>query len=159
MVAGIGLFALWAGILASGFAAELKREEFLQSWDLVVRLPLFRNLGASALAEIARLLKVHTCPADSAIVRQGEPGDSMFFIAEGEAEVRAGPARIRLKPGQFFGEAALISGEPRNATVVAVVPTRLLRLDVIEFRGLAARQPDLLQIIEAEGARRKVAPH
>jgi voltage-gated potassium channel len=159
MVAGIGLFALWAGILASGFAAELKREEFLQSWDLVVRLPLFRNLGASALAEIARLLKVHTCPADSAIVRQGEPGDSMFFIAEGEAEVRAGAARIRLKPGQFFGEAALISGEPRNATVVAVVPTRLLRLDVIEFRGLAARQPDLLQIIEAEGARRKVAPH
>jgi voltage-gated potassium channel len=155
MVAGIGLFALWAGILASGFAHELRRREFLESWDVVVRLPLFRNLGASALAEIARLLKVQTCSRDTTIVREGQPGDSMFFVAEGEVEVRAGTARIRLQPGQFFGEMALISGAPRNATVVAVTSTRLLRLDVVDFRELAARQPDLLQVIEAENARRR----
>ncbi len=143
MVAGIGLFALWAGILASGFAAELRRQAFLESWDLVVRLPLFRNLGAPALSEVARLLQVQNFPAGTAVVRQGQPGDSMFFIAEGEVEVHAGAARIHLKPGQFFGEAALITGEPRNATVVAVAPTRVLRLDVIEFRELAARQPEL----------------
>ena len=120
MVSGIGLFALWAGILASGFSQELRRRDFLESWDLVVRLPLFRNLGAPALAEIARLLKVQNCPADTAIVRQGQPGDSMFFIADGEVEVRTASARIRLRAGQFFGEMALISGEPRNASVVAV---------------------------------------
>jgi len=154
MVAGIGLFALWAGILASGFSQELRRRDFLESWDLVVRLPLFRNLGAPALAEIARLLKVQNCPAETAIVRQGQPGDSMFFIAEGEAEVRTPSARIRLRPGQFFGEKALISAEPRNATVVAMAPTRLLRLDVVDFRELAARQPELLLVIEAENARR-----
>jgi voltage-gated potassium channel len=155
MVAGIGLFALWAGILASGFAHELRRRQFLESWDVVVRLPLFRNLGAPALAEIARLLKVQNCSRDATIVRQGQPGDSMFFIAEGEVEVRAGEARIRLRPGQFFGEMALISGAPRNATVVAVTPARLLRLDVVDFRELAARQPELLQVIEAENARRR----
>jgi voltage-gated potassium channel len=154
MVAGIGLFALWAGILASGFAQELRRREFLQSWDLVVRLPLFRNLGAPALAEIARLLKAQNFPSDAAIVRQGQPGDSMFFVAEGEVEVHAGPARIRLGPGQFFGEKALISGEPRNASVFAVAPTRLLRLDVVDFRDLASRQPDLLRVIETESVRR-----
>lgn len=154
MICGIGLFALWAGILASGFSQELRRRDFLESWDLIVRLPLFRNLGAPALAEIARLLKVQNCPADMAIVRQGQPGDSMFFIAEGEAEVRTPTAKIRLKAGQFFGEKALISGEPRNANVVAVTPTRLLRLDVIDFRDLAARQPELLQTIETESARR-----
>ena len=49
MVSGIGLFALWAGILASGFAQELRRRDFLESWDLVVRLPLFRSLGAPRL--------------------------------------------------------------------------------------------------------------
>jgi CRP-like cAMP-binding protein len=49
---------------------------------------------------------------------------------------------------------ALIAGGPRNATVVALVQTRLLRLDVIDFRGLAARQPELLRVIEAENARR-----
>jgi voltage-gated potassium channel len=158
MVAGIGLFALWAGILASGFAHELRRRQFLESWDVVVRLPLFRNLGAPALAEIARLLKVQNCGRDSTIVRQGQPGDSMFFIAEGEVEVRAGEARIRLRPGQFFGEMALISGAPRNATVVAATPSRLLRLDVVDFRELAARQPELLQVIEAENARRRAPP-
>lgn len=158
MIAGIGLFALWAGILASGFAHELRRREFLESWDLVVRLPLFRNLGAPALAEIARLLKVQNCAADTPIVRQGQAGDSMFFIAEGEAEVRTLTARVRLQAGQFFGEMALISGEPRNATVVALVPTRLLRLDVVDFRELAARQPELLQTIEAENRRRSAPP-
>ena len=158
MVAGIGLFALWAGILASGFAHELRRREFLQSWDVVVRLPLFRNLGAPALAEIARLLKVQSCSRDSIVVHQGQPGDSMFFIAEGELEVRTGETRIRLRPGQFFGEMALISGAPRNATVAAVTPARLLRLDVVDFRELAARQPELLQMIEAENARRTAPP-
>ncbi len=158
MVAGIGLFALWAGILASGFAQELRRRDFLESWDLVVRLPLFRNLGAAALAEVARLLKAQNCPTDAVIVKKGQPGDSMYFIAEGEVEVRAPSLKVRLLPGQFFGEAALISGAPRNATVVAVTPTRLLRLDVIEFRGLAERQPELLQIIRAEDAKRETMP-
>ena len=53
---------------------------------------------------------------------------------------------------------ALISGEPRNASVFALTPVRLLRLDVIDFRDLAARQPELLQTIEAENARRGAAP-
>jgi voltage-gated potassium channel len=154
MVAGIGLFALWAGILASGFANEVRRREFLQSWDLVVRLPLFRNLGAPALAEITRLLKVQLCAAGNVIMRQGQPGDSMYFIAEGEVEVQARAGRIRLRTGQFFGEMALVKGAPRNATVVATVPTRLLRLDVVDFRDLASRQPELLHIIEAESTRR-----
>lgn len=154
MVAGIGLFALWAGILASGFAQELRRREFLESWDLVVRLPLFRNLGASALSEIAGLLKVENCAAEATVVRQGQPGDSMYFIAEGKVEVRRGAQRVLLVAGQFFGETALITGEPRNATVVATELTRLLRLDVSDFRGLAARLPELLELIEAENARR-----
>jgi voltage-gated potassium channel len=159
MVAGIGLFALWAGILASGFAQELRRREFLQSWNLVVRLPLFRDLGAAALAEVTQILKVERCGAGHAIVREGQPGDSMYFIAEGEVEVRGRGAPVRLGPGQFFGEMALVLGSPRNATIVALSPVRLLRLDVVDFRGLAARQPELLRLIEAESARRQaIAP-
>ena len=153
MVSGIGLFALWAGILASGFAQELRRRDFLESWELVARLPLFRDLGAAAISAIARLLKVETFPRDAVIVRQGQAGDSMYFIAEGVVEVHAGEC-VQLGAGQFFGEMALLTGEPRNATVRALGPVRLLRLDVVEFRGLAAEQPELLRAIEAEGARR-----
>jgi voltage-gated potassium channel len=159
MVSGIGLFALWAGILASGFAREIARREFLQSWDLVVRLPLFRNLGAPALSDIARLLKAERCGADTVIVRQGEPGDSMYFIAEGEVEVRAPSVSVRLGPGQFFGEMALITGEPRSATVTALSPARLLRLDMADFRALAGKQPTLLDLIETESRRRQNQQH
>jgi voltage-gated potassium channel len=157
MVAGIGLFALWAGILASGFAQELRRREFLQSWNLVVRLPLFRDLGAAALAEIAQLLKAERWGAGHTIVREGQPGDSMYFIAEGDVEVRARAGPITLKAGGFFGEMALVLGAPRNATVVALGPVRLLRLDVVDFRGLAARLPELLRLIEEESERRRGA--
>ncbi len=157
MVSGIGLFALWAGILASGFAQELRRKDFLQSWELVVQLPLFRGLGAPALSEVTRLLKAQRFPAGAMIVKRGQPGDSMYFIAEGEAEVHTQAARIRLAAGQFFGEMALVSGEPRNASVVAATPVRLLRLDVVDFLGLAANQPELLNIIQAESERRGLA--
>jgi voltage-gated potassium channel len=157
MVCGIGLFALWAGILASGFAQELRRKDFLQSWNLVVRLPLFRSLGAPALSEITRLLKAQRFPAGAVIVKRGQPGDSMYFIAEGEADVYTPAARIRLAPGQFFGEMALVNGEPRNASVVAATAVRLLRLDVVDFLSLAANQPELLEIIKTESGRRGLA--
>ena len=157
MVAGIGLFALWAGILAGGFSRELRRQAFLESWDLVVRLPLFRNLGAPALAEISRLMKVENFRPGAVIVTAGQPGDSMYFIAEGEVQVETPTARIPLGPGQFFGEMALLTGAPRNATVTAGTNARLLRLDVVDFRALAGRQPELLHAIEAESARRKAA--
>ena len=45
MVSGILVFALWAGILASGYAEELRRREFLRTWDLVAKVPFFRNVG------------------------------------------------------------------------------------------------------------------
>jgi voltage-gated potassium channel len=155
MVCGIGLFALWAGILASGFAQELRRSEVLESWNLIVKLPLFRRLGAPALSEITRLLKVQKLHSGAAVVREGQPGDSMFFIAEGEVEVRAAAGPVRLGPGDFFGEMALVRGGVRNATVVAASPVRLLRLDVVDFRDLAGRHPDLLAEIEAASLRRE----
>jgi voltage-gated potassium channel len=154
MVSGIGLFALWAGILSGGFARELRRRELLQSWELVARLPLFRDLGAITVSEVARRLKVQRCAARSVVVRQGQPGDSMYFIAEGEVEVLLGAGLVRLGPGEFFGEMALVTGAPRSATVVALSPVTLLRLDVVDFRDLAAHQPELHRIVEQESTRR-----
>lgn len=155
MVSGIGLFALWAGVLANGFARELRRQEFLRSWDLVARLPMFSRLGASIIAEVAHLLKAEDVPAGARIVSQGQVGDSMFFVADGEVEVRTSRGPVRLGPGEFFGEVALLSGRPRNATVVATRRCRLLRLDVADFRNLAASSPELLAVIEQHGAEQR----
>ena len=154
MICGIGLFGLWAGILASGFSQELRRSEFLRTWDLVAQMPLFHSLGAAIIADVTRLLRSQTVGRGRVVVRRGQPGDSMFFIADGEVEVFADPTPVTLGAGSFFGEMALISGEPRSATVVTTRASTLLRLDVADFRELMARSPELMRVIQNESARR-----
>src|SRR5277367_6133472 len=154
MVAGILVFALWAGILATGYAEELRRREFLRTWDLVAKVPFFSNVGASIIADVARLLRPRDYPARAVIMRRGEPGDCMYFIASGEVEVRLRPGTVRLGAGEFVGEIALLTGEPRNATIVAVEPCTLLTLDVVDFRQLLGRQPDLARVVSEEAERR-----
>ena len=154
MVAGVLVFALWAGILASGFAEEVRRREFLRTWDLVAKVPFFHDVGAPLIAEVARLLRPRDYPAGSVIMRQGAPGDCMFFVVSGEVEIRARPHPVALGPGAFFGEVALLTGGPRNATVIAKRRCTLLSLDIVDFRELLGRRPDLADIIHAAAERR-----
>jgi voltage-gated potassium channel len=154
MVSGILVFALWAGILASGYAEELRRREFLRTWDLVAKVPFFKNVGASVIADVARLLRARDYTARAVIMRRGESGDCMYFIASGEVEVRLRPGRVRLGPGEFFGEIALLTGGPRNATVVAAEACTLLTLDIVDFRQLLGRQPELARVVGEEAERR-----
>jgi len=156
MMSGIIVFALWAGILATGFAEETRRREFLRTWDLVAKVPFFHDIGASIIADVARLLRPREYPAGAVIFRRGEHGDCMYFIASGEVEIRLAPDPIYLGAGQFFGEIALLTGGPRTATVVAACASTLLLLDIADFRDLVGRQPDLARIINEEAERRLV---
>ena len=154
MVSGILVFALWAGILATGYADEMRRREFLRTWDLVAKVPFFHNLGATLIAEVARLLRARDYPANAVIVRRGEPGDCMFFVAEGEVAIELHPQSLYLGAGDFFGELALLTGAPRNATVSATRPCVLLTLDIVDFFELLSRQPELARAIHEEADRR-----
>ena len=154
MVCGILLFALWAGILATEFGYEMRRQEFLQTWDLVAKVPYFQGAGAATIADVARLLKPREIAAGTIVMRRGEPGDSMYFIVEGEIEIRLKPHSVRLGPGNFFGEIALITGGPRTATAVARRNSMLLALDIVDFREIAARYPELTRAINEEADRR-----
>jgi voltage-gated potassium channel len=160
MMSGILVFALWAGILASGYAEELRRREFLRTWELVAKVPFFHNIGASLIAEVARLLLPREFPAGAVIMRRGQAGDCMYFIIDGEVEIRLQTQELYLGPGQFFGEVALLTGAPRNATVVAAQSCTLLSLDIVDFHELLARNPELARIIHEEAQQRPgdVAP-
>jgi len=154
MVSGILVFALWAGILAMGFAEETRRRQFLQTWDLVAKVPFFHDVGAAAIADVARLLRPREYAAGAIIVRRGEPGDCMYFVVSGEVEVQLKPEPVFLAPGGFFGEVALLTGGARNATIVAVRQCTLLSLDIADFRQLLGRQPELARVIHEEAQRR-----
>jgi len=158
MVCGILVLALSAGILATGFAEEMRRYAFLRTWSIVAKVPFFRQVGASIIAEVAWLLRPLNFPAGAVVVRRGERGDCMYFIATGAVEIRLPGEPLRLGEGDFFGEIALLTGAPRTATAVAVEPSTLLRLDIAEFRELMGRRPDLARVIlEAAGRRLEAA--
>ena len=154
MVTGIAIFALWAGILANAFAGEMRRRDFLHTWDLVARVPFFADVGAAAIADVARLLKPRQVPAGGTVVRRGRPAEAMYFVVEGEVEVQLKPHHLRLGPGEFFGEMALIDRRPRGSTVVATKPSQLLVLDVADFRMLTVRRPELVAAIREAATKR-----
>jgi voltage-gated potassium channel len=154
MIGGIATFGLWIGILSTGFAAERRRRDFIQTWDLVSKVPFLQTLDPPAIAEIARMLRRVEMPERTAVIRQGKVGDCMYFIAEGEVEVDVQPTPVRLGVGAFFGELALLGDSLRSANVSTTKPSTLLILDLADFRTLMAHHSELARAIEAEGKRR-----
>src|SRR5262245_41391322 len=153
MISGLAVFGLWTGIMATGFAAETRRRDFVRTWEFVAKVPFFKPLNPAAIIEIAQMLRPTDVAERTVIVRKGRQGDCMYFIAEGLVEIAG--AGVQLGPGAFFGEMALLGDGTRTATVTAVVPTTLLVLELTDYRIFAAHHPDLARAVEEEAARRR----
>jgi voltage-gated potassium channel len=147
IILGLMMIALPVAVIASAFADEVKRRDFIVTWGMVARVPLFAELGASDIADILRLLRAQVCEAGRVIVRRGEPATCMYFIAAGEVEVELPKERVKLGVGQFFGEIALLRRSNRSATVAAVSRTNLLALEAHDFHALMERQPRIAEHI------------
>lgn len=164
MVFGIVMFAVPAGILATGFATEIRKRDFVVTWHTVAKMPLFAGLDATRIAEIASLLKPQIVPAHYVVVRRGEPADAMFFIMSGEVEVDVQPYAVRLGRGQYFGEIGLLRDTVRSATVTSLKECHLLALDAADFRRLLDAHPELRAAItkvadqRIPGAHREATP-
>ena len=154
MICGLGVFGLWTGILATGFAAETRRDNFLKTWESVSKVPFFAALGPSAIADVTHMLRTMDLPARTMIIRKGQTGDCMYFIAAGEVEVDLPGKKLTLGDGAFFGEMALLGNNLRNANITTTRVSKLLVLDLVDFRMLMARHPDLAETIDAEAKRR-----
>jgi voltage-gated potassium channel len=154
MICGLGVFGLWTGILATGFAAETRRDNFLKTWESVTKVPFFAALGPAAIADVTHMLRTMDLPARTMIIRKGQTGDCMYFLASGEVEVDLPGKKIRLGEGAFFGEMALLGNNLRSANITTTRLSKLLVLDLVDFRMLMARHPDLAQTIDAEARRR-----
>jgi putative ABC transport system ATP-binding protein len=102
----------------------------------------FRALTPAQLTHVAEKMTKRHFTAGEAIIREGETGEEFFLISEGEVDVvRADHEVARLGRGEFFGEVALISGEPRNATIVATEPLDTFVLGKADFQAAVASSP------------------
>jgi len=154
MICGIGVLGMLVGVLATGYAAEARRAHFIRTWELVSKVPFFSNLAHGAIVDVANTLRRLELPPRAIVVRKGAPGDCMYFIASGEVAVELPDRKVPLAAGNFFGELALLSNATRSATVVTTTDTALLVLDLLDFRTLMAKHPDLAEAIDVEAKRR-----
>src|SRR5260370_34603350 len=112
--------------------------------DLLRSMDLFTDLHDSELNKSARLLKEHKFAENELIFAQGEPGDGLYIILQGRVRIAStdqlGRERVLAfyGPGEFFGDMAVLTGEPRSATASASTNLRVLQLRKDAFDVLVA---------------------
>jgi len=155
-VMGLCMFAIPVGIIASAFIEAVRRREFVDTWNLVAKVPLFRNLDAARIAAVAGVLRARRAERGERLIRKGDQADSMYFIVSGEVQVDTGTGAPegRLAAGDFFGEIALIADRTRTATVTALAPCKLLVLHKDDFESFMKSHPDLREAVRVAARRR-----
>ncbi|MBA3500257.1 MAG: cyclic nucleotide-binding domain-containing protein, partial [Deltaproteobacteria bacterium] len=113
--------------------------------------PLFAGLPSDALESLVENLAIVHLEPNEVLFHEGDPGDALYVIVEGEVSVQAeGPPRVemaRLGAGSFIGEVALMTDQPRSATVAAVNPSELLRIDRNTLGRVLADHGDVLRAV------------
>ena len=154
MILGLGLFALPVGIVATGFMQEIHRRDFVVSWGMLARVPLFEDFDIETMGEIVATLRAHLIGAGTRIVEAGERAHAMYFVISGDVEEGdPGRATRRLHSGDFFGAAALVHAGAYDATVTARTRSRLLALSAEDYANLVRKYPLLKQRIAEHSSR------
>jgi putative ABC transport system ATP-binding protein len=107
--------------------------------EMMQKCKVFDGVSFSTLNRLADRMEAQRYPAGSRVIQQGDPGDRFYLIRDGQFLItRDGTACNEIGPGQFFGEAALITGEPRNAHVDALTDAVVFSLDAQSFQEAMA---------------------
>jgi CRP-like cAMP-binding protein len=115
--------------------------------------PLLEGLGEEEQLALLHGLDLVTAQPGDVLVSQGERGDSLYILASGGVRVYARDGErtalvCSLGEGAFFGEISALLDEPRSATVVAALPSELLKLDRPGLDAVSARHPRLRFVLE-----------
>ena len=112
--------------------------------DLIKGVPLFASASKQELGEIASIADEIDLPEGKVLIREGDTGREFFVLIDGTAEVARGGKKVAsIGPGDFFGEIALISRTPRNATITTTSPVRALVITDRAFRQLLDHSPQI----------------
>lgn len=143
MLSGLIVLALPIAIIATGFSQEVSRRDFVLTWSMMSRIPLFADLDAQAITEIMRYLHAHNYPARWEVIGPGAAGDAMYFVASGRIRRLIGEEEQTLAAGDFFGEVALLDHAVNEHSYATVTRCRLLKLDRAGYQRLHAAHPNI----------------
>ncbi|HEX4882717.1 MAG TPA: cation:proton antiporter [Casimicrobiaceae bacterium] len=115
----------------------------LSPQELAERFPMFAMLTHEQREVVMLYFKPHAAHPGERIIHKGDKADAAYFLSSGEVEVDLERRRIKLHPGDVFGEMALISGQPRSANVTALDYCTLLKLTTSDFREIMRRYPEV----------------
>lgn len=149
MIFGLGMFALPVGIIATGFGQEVNRREFVVTWSMIAKVPLFAKLDAASITKLVATLQSQSYSAGSVILREVDEVDAIYFLAAGEVRLEHLGEVETIQPGDFFGDATLDekdSYEAVNAT--AISKCAVLELARGDFENLMKNNASLRDQIE-----------
>jgi hypothetical protein len=154
---GIGNSGAYATLDANAAMAQLTTIEKMM---LIRQVPIFSELDAEDLEELASIVEERRINADKDLFREGEVGDAVYLIVKGRVRVfvgggqRAEKTINELGPGACIGEMAVLDRSPRSATVRALESTRALRVPGEGFKRVMSERPEMSEAIVAELVRR-----
>ena len=112
--------------------------------ELIKKIPLFRHCTRKELAEIATIADELDLRDGTMLTREGKSGREFFVIVEGEADVLMNGHWVNsVRRGDWLGEIALLTGQPRTASVKAASPMRVLVITHRNFSNLLDRSPEI----------------
>jgi CRP/FNR family transcriptional regulator, cyclic AMP receptor protein len=122
--------------------------------DDLRRLPIFANVHESDVAKIAEMGEPVDAESGAVLMDQGDVGTECFFVMSGSAGVYSGGQHIAgINAGSIVGEMALLGHKPRNASVIAETPMRLLSFNIAAFKKLLEAMPGsrdvIMKVLEA----------
>jgi cAMP-dependent protein kinase regulator len=143
-------------MLASHVAASAQIDETIHALEELRRVPILADLSSRELDALASRLVRERFPPETVVIREGEPGESFYLVASGQAEVLVGGQRRSiLGHGTYFGEIALLLDIPRTATVRALTPLEVLKLHRQDFEALVVNTLDkVASVLEETGRER-----
>jgi len=120
---------------------------------LLKRIPVFATLADDDRAQLSDCLRVRSVDAGTRLIEQGDGGQSLFIVREGIFDVHVrdefGVERIvnRLYPGDYLGEASLLTGVARNAAVEAVTAATVYEIDKADFEPFLIARPEMVEML------------
>jgi len=124
----------------------------------IATVPIFAALGPEVHSALAAAAREQLFARDEIIVKEGEPGGSMFLVTDGTVVISVGPDRREVavtESGGYFGEMSLLTGDARSATVTARRDTTLLEISSDAFGAHVRSQPSVLDALAAAAAARR----